>query len=72
MTSTSPSNERDPRYHTANIKRMLNEVSEHLRADVSKVDDAKAEALFEVTAEVLQGLITAYEHFEARSKPAWK
>ena len=38
---------------------MLSGVRDHLRQDVSKVEDPRAEALFETTAEVLGGLITA-------------
>jgi len=62
----------DPRQHTANIKRMLNEVVNHVRQDVDRVDDPKAQALFETTAEVLRGLITAYEHYEGRTENAWR
>jgi hypothetical protein len=45
---------------------------QHVRDDVEKVDDPKAQALFETTAEVLNGLVTAYEHFEQRSEAAWR
>ena len=62
----------DPRHHTARIKGMLTEAMNHDREDVAKVDDPKAEALFETTAEVLQGLITAYEHFERGAEEAWQ
>ncbi len=62
--------ESDPRHHTANIKKMLTDVMNHAREDVSKIDDPKAEALFETTAEVLQGLITAYDHFERGAERA--
>ncbi len=72
MTSTSPSNTSDPRHHTGNIKRMLNEIQGHVREDTGQVTDPKAQALFEVTAEVLQGLLTAYEHYEQRSETVWK
>lgn len=64
--------ESDPRHHTANIKSMLNDTIQHLREDVGKVDDPQAEALFETTAEVLGGLIKAFEHYEKRSEEAWK
>ena len=60
--ATSP--ESDPRYHTANIKSMLDELIRHLRDDVAKVNEPKAQALFETSAEVLLGLHTAFEHYE--------
>ena len=64
--------ENNPLHHTSNIKRMLNDVITHVRSDVQKVDDPKAEALFETTAEVLEGLVTAYTHFENKSEKAWQ
>ena len=64
--------ESDPRHHTAKLKQMLTEVMEHARKDVAKVDDPKAQALFETTAEVLGGLKKAYEHFEQHLEGAWK
>ena len=45
---------------------------QHIREDITKVADPKAQALFETSAEVLGGLITAYEHFEQRSEAAWR
>jgi hypothetical protein len=64
--------ESDPRHHTARLKEMLREAARHAREDVEKVNDPKAMALVETSAEVLLGLITAYEHFESRSEPAWE
>jgi len=72
MTTIQTERSADPRQHTANIKRMLNEVANHVRQDVDRVDDPKAQALFETTAEVLRGLITAYEHYEGRTENAWR
>ena len=51
---------------------MLSEAARHAREDVGKVTDPRARALFETTAEVLDGLIRAYEHAEQRTEPAWK
>ena len=65
-------NTSDPRYHSKNIKRMLQEVIDHVREDVTVVDEPHARALFETTAEVLTGLKRAYEHFEAGTEAAWK
>ena len=64
--------EKDPRHHTATIKAMLTEVIEHAREDVEKVSEPKAQALFETTVEVLQGLVTAYQHYESNSERAWQ
>ncbi|MFC3715551.1 hypothetical protein ACFONC_05230 [Luteimonas soli] len=64
--------ESDPRHHTLKIKNMLHDSMQHIREDTAKVSDPKAQALFETSAEVLNGLITAYNHFEQRSESAWK
>lgn len=64
--------ERDPRHHTQNIKRMLNDVVAHTREDVRKISDPKAQALFETTAETIYGLIKAYDDFAAKPEDAWR
>ena len=64
--------EGDPRHHTENIKGMLDDLIQHVREDVTKVDDPKAKALFETSAEVLTGLKTAYEHYEQGTEAAWR
>jgi hypothetical protein len=64
--------ESDPRYHTRNVGRMMEDLINHLREDVDKVDDPQAKALFEVSAEVLQGLHGAFEHFESKTEKAWR
>lgn len=64
--------ETDPRHHTIKLKDMLRDAAAHAREDVGKVDDPKAQALFETTAEVLGGLERAFEHFEQGSERAWR
>jgi len=63
---------KDPLEHTANIKEEFVKLSEHLREDVDKVDDPKAKALFEVSAEVIDGLQKAFNDFEKKNESAWK
>jgi hypothetical protein len=63
--------ESDPRHHAQKIRQMLNDTAEHARSDVSKVSDPKAQALFETTAEVLKGLVKAFEDFEQKRERAW-
>ena len=61
----------DPRHHTHHVKTKLKELVDHLREDIGKVQDPKAQTLFETSAEVLTGLATAYEHYEERQS-AWR
>ena len=42
---------KDPRAHTANVRKEFGELIEHLRRDINKIDEPKAQALFETTAE---------------------
>lgn len=72
MTDRMQYSESDPRHHAAKLKDMLTAVVDHARQDVGKVNDPKAQVLFETTAEVLLGLRKAYEDFERGSEPAWR
>jgi hypothetical protein len=45
---------------------------DHLRADVDEVDDPRARALFETSAEVLTGLKKAFGDYERKSEKAWR
>jgi ribosomal protein S20 len=62
---------RDPKAHTANIKSAMKDLIQHLRRDVQQVDEPKAQAMFETSAEVLEGLVTAFDHYEAAKEAAW-
>ena len=45
---------------------------EHLRQDVVKVAEPKAQALFETSAEVLTGLVKAFVDYEKKTEKAWR
>jgi hypothetical protein len=62
----------DPLHHITHIKQILNDLVHHVREDVAKASEPKTQALFETTAEVLPGLATAYDHYEANAEPAWR
>lgn len=64
--------ESDPRHHTSRLKKMLNDAANHAREDVVKITDPKAQALFETSAEVLKGLVKAFDDFEQKNEPAWR
>ena len=63
---------REPQFHTERIEKMLEDVIQHCREDVGRVDCMQAKALFETTAEVLAGLKKAYEHYDSKSEPAFQ
>jgi hypothetical protein len=72
MTNRTQYTEDDPRRHTIRLREMLTDVVRHAREDVGKIHEPKAQALFETTAEVCNGLATAYDHYDKQSEPAWQ
>jgi len=56
---------------TRQIRDQLQQLANQAREDVRQANDPRARALLETTAEVLNGLRTAYEHFE-RGEAAWQ
>jgi hypothetical protein len=63
--------EDDPRHHTAHLREMLQGLVDHAREDIGKISEPKAQALFETTAEVCNGLIKAFDDYEKKA-PAWR
>ena len=63
---------KDPRAHAANVRKEFLELIDHLRGDLHKIDEPKAQALFETAAEVINGLDTAFKHYEEKNENAWK
>jgi hypothetical protein len=63
---------KDPRAHTANVRNEFRQLIDHLRGDINKIAEPKAQALFETAAEVISGLDTAFKHYEEKSENAWK
>jgi len=50
----------------------MQDLIDHLRRDVERVGEPKARVSFETTAEVLQGLVTAFDHYDARNEAAFR
>lgn len=63
----SPDN-RDPRHHTQKMQTRFQEMIDHLRADINKVDEPQLKAMFETSAEVLGGLTKASATTSRRTK----
>ena len=64
--------ENNPIHHTQKIKVQMRQLIEHLREDVGKVTEPKAQALFETSAEVLTGLVKAFDDYEKKNEVAWR
>ena len=63
--------ERNPQHHTQKVSARFQELIDHLRSDVEKIDDPRAKAMFETSAEVLGGLQKAFRDYEQKNEPAW-
>jgi hypothetical protein len=61
-----------PVHHTQKIKTRMHQLIDHLREDVGKVTEPRAQALFETSAEVLIGLVKAFDDYEKKSEKAWR
>ncbi|MBC3191525.1 hypothetical protein H7X46_10670 [Pseudonocardia sp. C8] len=67
MTEPNDYPEDDPRHHTTRLRGLLDQLADHALADVDKVSDPGAQALFETTAEVCRGLAAAMRRHEQRT-----
>lgn len=65
-----PAPENNPLHHARKLKAQMIKLVDHLRADVGKVTEPKAQALFEASAEVLTGLVEALDDYQAKSDAA--
>ena len=61
-----------PKEHAQHIATLLQQAQQECRADIGRIDDPKAQALFETVAEVVGGLMKALEHYQTGSEPAWQ
>jgi ferric iron reductase protein FhuF len=62
----------DPRHHTQRMQKRLEDVRQHLREDIEKVDEPQLKAMFETSAEVLGGLMKAFRDYELKNESAWR
>ena len=58
--------------HPRKLRIEIKSLVDHLRRDVDKVSDPKAQALFETSAEVLTGLAKAFDHYQLHAEAAWR
>ena len=64
--------DRNPQHHTQNMKKRLAETVTHLRGDIGKVDEPQLKAMLETSAEVLSGLVKAFDDYEKKNEAAWR
>jgi rubrerythrin len=64
--------DKDPKHHTQKMKKKLDDIVTYLRQDTSKVDEPQLAAMFETAAEVLKGLVKAFDDYEKKNEAAWR
>ncbi len=50
----------------------MQELQNKLRQDIHQMQEPRAQALYETTAEVLGGLVKAFSDFQKKNEEAWK
>ena len=63
---------REPGHYTQKMKAVLGGVVTQLRRDVEKVDEPQLKAMLETSAEVMNGLIKAFEDYDKKNEAAWR
>ena len=66
------SSDKDPKHHTQKMKKRLQETVTHLRQDIDKLGEPQLAAMFETAAEVLGGLIKAFDDYEKKNESTWR
>lgn len=69
---SSQSEAHNPQHHVQKMSGRLQELVKHLRSDIEKIDEPRAKAMFETSAEVLIGLQKAFHDYEQKNEPAWR
>ena len=62
----------NPLNHLHRMKTRLRDTAKHLRQDIDKLEEPQLAAMFETSAEVLTGLVKAFDDYERKNEAAWR
>jgi len=62
----------DTFYHTQKLKGEMGELIDHLQVEADCVSEQKAAAMFVTAAEVLKGLMKAFDDYETKNEADWE
>jgi hypothetical protein len=62
----------DAKHRVQKMEQRLQEIRDHLREDIGKVDEPQFKAMFETAAEVIGGLTKAFHDYQQRNEKAWQ
>lgn len=65
-------NENDPRHHVQKASAAIQQLVDHLRSDIDKVNEPKLAAMFETSAEAMLGLKKAFTDYAQKNESAWR
>lgn len=60
-----------PQQHAQHIDQLLQQAQQECRADIERIQDPKAQALFETVAEVIGGTRKALNDYQQGSESVW-
>jgi hypothetical protein len=72
QTQRTASDQRNPHHHVKKMAGQLQQLIDHLRSDIEKIDEPRCKAMFETSAEVLGGLKKAFSDYETKNEAAWR
>jgi hypothetical protein len=72
MQQTQRNEQRNPRHHVEKVADRFQDLIDHLRGDIEKIDEPRCKAMFETAAEVLAGLKKAFHDYERKNEAAWR
>ena len=58
--------------HAQHIAQLLQQTQQECRADIGRIEDPKAQAMFETIAEVLGGAMKALTDYQNKSESVWQ
>ena len=58
--------------HAQRIAQMLKQAQQECRADIGRIEDPKAQAMFETIAEVLGGAMKALTDYQNKNESVWQ
>lgn len=54
------------------LRLQLQDLRRNLRRGIGQIDDPQGKALLEVSAEVIGGLMKAFDDYHQKAEPAWR
>jgi len=58
-------------HHTQQLKEQIRALAGRLRTNVSLITEPRARSMLETSADVLAGLVKAFDDYEKQNAPAW-